>query len=161
VLVVALTVSRTGLFALVIAGATALLVARRRLVMLVAVVYPLLVVLPIVGLMMGGDTLGNLVDHYVFRYSREETDSPTGGFDVWAEAADLIAARPFTGYGYVAGPRVELSRRLPAWSPMHAHNAWLQAALDVGLIGGIAFALSTLGFAGLALAGIRSLPGQN
>jgi O-antigen ligase len=161
ILIIALTVSRTGLFVLMIAGLTILVVARRRLSLILAVVYPMLIVLPLFGLILGVEAVEGLVERYVFRYSREETFTLTGRFEVWAEAADLIAGRPLTGYGFVAGPRLELARRVASWRPMHAHNAWLQAGLDVGLVGASAFALSAVGFLGLALRGVRSPPGQN
>jgi O-antigen ligase len=161
VLIIALTLSRTGLFAAAVACLAALAIARRRIPVILGVVYPILVIVPLLGLLYGTGAVDELIDRYVFRYSREETFTLTGRFEVWEEAAALIADRPLRGYGYVAGPRVQLARRLPAWSPMHAHNAWLQAALDVGLIGAGAFMLSALGFLGLSLGGLRSHVGRN
>jgi putative inorganic carbon (HCO3(-)) transporter len=91
-----------------------------------------------------GRTAGLLTDSSLI--SREE---------VWSRAIDAIEDFPLTGLGYNGFRRV-----LPVLYPTllnpydadvaHAHNHWLQAALDVGLPGLIAYLALWLG-AGAAL----------
>jgi putative inorganic carbon (HCO3(-)) transporter len=91
-----------------------------------------------------GRTAGPLTDSSLT--SREE---------VWSRAIDAIGDFPLTGLGYNGFRRV-----LPVLYPTllnpyheevaHAHNHWLQAALDVGLPGLIAYLALWLG-AGVAL----------
>ncbi len=64
----------------------------------------------------------------------------TGRTDFWPVVVDAIKARPILGYGYDGFFRGPLS---PAhdvivqvdWGPTHAHNAFLQIGLHVGLVG--------------------------
>lgn len=159
--IIALTLSRSGLFTLVIAGATALVVTRRKLPVALGLLYPPLVILPLVGLLGGADALGGLVDRYVYRYDPEGTYSLTGRFEVWEVALDLIRRSPLLGYGFSAAARTELAPRLPRFFPGHAHNAWLQATLDVGLIGAGLLAASSVAFLRLAAKGLRAPVGVN
>jgi putative inorganic carbon (HCO3(-)) transporter len=84
------------------------------------------------------------------------TDSSlTSREEVWSRAMDAIGDFPLTGLGYNGFRRI-----LPELYPTllnpyneevaHAHNHWLQAALDVGLPGLIAYLALWLG-AGAAL----------
>jgi O-antigen ligase len=159
--IIGLTLSRSGLFTLLIAGATALMVARRKLPVALGLLYPPLIILPLVGLLGGADALGGLVDRYVYRYDPQETYSLTGRFEVWGVAVDLIRRSPLLGYGFVAAARTELAPSLPRFFPGHAHNAWLQATLDVGLIGAGLLAASAVGFLRLAIRGLRAPVGVN
>jgi O-antigen ligase len=159
--IIALTLSRSGLFTLIIAGATAIVVTRRKLPVILGLLYPPLVILPLIGVLGGPDALEGLVDRYVYRYDPRETYSLTGRFEVWEVAVDLIRRSPWVGYGFVAAARTELAPSLPRFFPGHAHNAWLQAALDVGLIGAGLLATSAVSFLWLAIRGLRAPTGLN
>lgn len=62
----------------------------------------------------------------------EEFASFTDRDEVWSLAEDLIADRPIAGYGY-QGSRSYLLAVVP-WAA-YAHNALLQTALDLGIVG--------------------------
>lgn len=55
---------------------------------------------------------------------------------VWAASAEAIRVRPILGYGYSVGARNALRDhwRFAHWVPPHAHNEFLQSALDGGVI---------------------------
>ncbi len=77
---------------------------------------------------------------------------------LWAEVWDQILERPLTGYGYAGFwladlPRVqEIWWRL-GWEPPHAHNGFLDTALQLG-IGGV------LAMTWMTLRGIRQAVGR-
>ncbi|MEO1038231.1 MAG: O-antigen ligase family protein [Pseudomonadota bacterium] len=77
----------------------------------------------------------------------------TGRTDIWGPLLDVIAQRPWTGYGYGAfwdvdnGP-VFWVRAATAWDVPTAHNAWIETALAIGWLGaGLAFFLYVKGYA--------------
>ena len=82
------------------------------------------------------------------------TQSLTGRVLIWERAANGIADHPLTGYGL--GAFAEIAQQaypLPGFIPgeiNHAHNLFLQTALDLGLPGLITFA-TIVGLAGVAL----------
>jgi O-antigen ligase len=55
---------------------------------------------------------------------------------VWAASFEAIRARPILGYGYSVGARNAIRDhwRFTHWIPPHAHNEFIQAALDGGII---------------------------
>jgi exopolysaccharide production protein ExoQ len=75
--------------------------------------------------------------------------SLTGRTDIWPVAISGIADHPLFGYGYGVfwlpdGPYTDYlaSSNWEFWNPVHAHNGFLQLALDVGLVGTTMFALT-------------------
>lgn len=82
--------------------------------------------------------------------------TPTGGtleerVALWSQAVELIRAHPLTGIGmggypYVAPYAPPYSAEAPGLIAPHAHNVFLQVALDTGLIGLVGY----VGVMGLA-----------
>lgn len=69
-------------------------------------------------------------------------DTLTGRTFVWASAMDAIANRPLLGYGYSAfWPSAEGERIQSLLGPVfvHAHNGYLDLALQLGALGLVAF----------------------
>jgi O-antigen ligase len=72
----------------------------------------------------------------------------TGRTRIWAAVMRQIAERPWTGYGYDAvwnetgtwGPKAWIVKQA-GFTPQHAHNAWLEQWLGLGLAGLSAFVL--------------------
>jgi len=85
----------------------------------------------------------------------------TGRTKIWAAAMTQIEQRPWTGYGYGVvwddlGPWAPLAQMVKeaGFTPQHAHNAWVEQWIGLGLPGLAAFALfyaQTLFLALLAL----------
>jgi exopolysaccharide production protein ExoQ len=76
-------------------------------------------------------------------------DSFTGRTDIWPVALGGIADHPWLGYGYGVfwlpeGPYTQYLApgNWEFWNPVHAHNGFLQLALDVGLAGAGLFVLT-------------------
>ena len=67
----------------------------------------------------------------------------TGRTEIWSMVMDAILEHPWLGYGYHAfwrgadGPSVDV--RLSGWIPPHAHNGFLDLALDFGIAGPLLF----------------------
>lgn len=64
----------------------------------------------------------------------------TGRIPIWTVLGDLIAQRPWTGFGYGAfweaeGGPVHWVRLATAWDVPTAHNAWIETALALGIPG--------------------------
>ncbi|MFL9451367.1 MULTISPECIES: O-antigen ligase family protein [Nostocales] len=65
----------------------------------------------------------------------------TGRTPLWATAISRLMERPFFGYGRDAywAPKskfaVEAGKAISGWIPPHAHNGFLDVALDIGLVG--------------------------
>ena len=73
----------------------------------------------------------------------------TGRTDLWAAVLDKIGDRPLFGYGYKAFWLGQDGAALyvwnaTGWDPNHAHNGFLELALDLGWIGLSVFGLSFL-----------------
>ena len=79
----------------------------------------------------------------------------TGRTPIWGALIEAIAARPLTGYGYMAfwavddGP-VFWIRQATAWEVPTAHNGWIETALALGLPGVALTAMVYLGALGRA-----------
>ncbi len=75
----------------------------------------------------------------------------TGRTKIWSAALRQIAGQPWTGYGYGAvwtqqgawGPLSWIVKDA-GFKPSHAHNAWIEQWLGLGLFGLTAFALTML-----------------
>jgi O-antigen ligase len=84
----------------------------------------------------------------VFRLLNREEDL-SGRTTIWSMVLDAISKRPWLGYGYHAfwrgidGPSADI--HLAAWIPPHAHNGFLDLALDFGIAGPALFVLLILG----------------
>lgn len=73
----------------------------------------------------------------------------TGRTDIWSASVDVISQRPLLGYGYGAfwAPESEPAfwvRDVLEWDSPTAHNAWLDVAIALGLIGLGLFVLNFL-----------------
>ncbi len=73
----------------------------------------------------------------------------TGRTDIWAYVQTAISDHPYLGFGYSTFwvPGGPIDAYLPAdqgWLPYHAHNGFLELALDVGWIGVGLFAIGAL-----------------
>lgn len=69
----------------------------------------------------------------------------TGRSQVWTAVLEAVRLHPWLGYGYAAfwrGAEIQdpLIRAIP-WHPEHAHNGFLDLALDLGLLGVASFVL--------------------
>ena len=76
-----------------------------------------------------------------------EDTTLTGRDEVWQESLDAAQERPVLGYGYGAfwegSEQAEQIQARLQWSVPNAHNALLDVALDLGLVG-VALALAVL-----------------
>lgn len=80
---------------------------------------------------------------------------------IWAEAMDLSTTYPWAGYGYGIGlfskvvrdSRNDVYQQLGA--PPHAHNVWVQALFETGLIGLVLLAAVVTGVIARLLAALR------
>jgi len=72
------------------------------------------------------------------RQSESQLLSLTGRVDLWETALDLIAQKPILGWGYVSGSRIALLSAFRYWAAPHAHNAFLEILLNLGIIGTLA-----------------------
>jgi len=85
------------------------------------------------GLMRMGAASTNPVAEFLFRGQRvEEVEGFNGRTELWQGALVLLRERPVLGYGY-QGSRGLLLDILP-WAG-HAHNAVIEALLDLGVLG--------------------------
>lgn len=75
---------------------------------------------------------------------------------VWETALDAIRQHPILGYGYSVGAKAAMHDYWKAahWLPPHAHNEWLEVALDGGLV---ALALFILLYGWIMFTAIRSM----
>lgn len=63
----------------------------------------------------------------------DEVLSLSGRLLIWDYTGNRIAEAPFFGHGHASGPMV--FRDYTLWSITHAHNAYLQALLYLGIVG--------------------------
>jgi len=64
----------------------------------------------------------------------------TGRVDLWLILPSYIAERPWLGYGFGAfwvadSANVSLIWNAVGWTPPHAHDGWLDALLELGVVG--------------------------
>jgi O-antigen ligase len=87
------------------------------------------------------------MDHFALWMGRDPTF--TSRTEIWADSVRLAADQPFTGYGYNAvwsahENRLAQYRNAPGPLYAHAHNAWIDWVLQLG-VGGLAVYLLFLG----------------
>lgn len=83
-------------------------------------------------------------------------------FDMWSRALAMVRDMPFTGIGLNTFSVIQ-SQFYPGYyigPEVHAHNLWLQTALDLGLPGLLALLLLLVAFSALLLAAYRHAPRQ-
>jgi len=81
--------------------------------------------------------LGGGVMKYVARGQNAQTlASLSDRTRVWEASFEAIQARPLLGYGYSVGARNAIRDywKFSHWIPPHAHNEFIQAALDGGVV---------------------------
>lgn len=90
----------------------------------------------------------------------------TGRTQIWSAAMRQIELRPWTGYGYsvvwdVKGPWTPLAWIVKdaGFTPIHAHNAWIEQWLGLGVFGLAAFALTYLQTVMLGILALFRSPG--
>ncbi|HTW86146.1 MAG TPA: O-antigen ligase family protein [Candidatus Sulfotelmatobacter sp.] len=64
----------------------------------------------------------------------------TGRLEIWTHVVQAIAAHPLVGYGYdvfwePGGSFLQFNPGTSGWRPFHAHDGYLELALDLGLVG--------------------------
>jgi O-antigen ligase len=137
VLLVVLSTSKTSLVALVL-GMVAIgfvLLARRGGAVSVVAIY--FAVLGVVGL---GAAIVLAPDVFLNLLGKDAT--LTGRTRIWSAVVRLIDQRPWLGYGYAAvwsddsghGPLAWIIKQA-GYKPDHAHNAWLEQWLGMGVAG--------------------------
>ncbi|MBV9102908.1 MAG: O-antigen ligase family protein [Candidatus Eremiobacteraeota bacterium] len=87
----------------------------------------------------------------------------TGRTDIWPAALQAIADKPLLGYGYSVfwlpdGPVLQYIGADKGWHPYHAHEGFLQLALDGGLVAVATFGLVALDGLAAALSYARRTP---
>lgn len=85
----------------------------------------------------------------------EEVTTLTGRTPLWAELNRDIAGSPFLGYGYGSFWTPEVLYRVKqnqGWQIPHAHSAYYETALNLGLIGLVIALIGVLGAWGRAVA---------
>ena len=74
-------------------------------------------------------------------------DTLTGRTDLWPQVVQAISNRPWLGYGYSAFwlPNGDFTYFIsPNWTPNQSHNGYLEACLDVGVVGASTAVLAIL-----------------
>ena len=90
----------------------------------------------------------------------------TGRSKIWEAALRQIEQRPWTGYGYGVvwdqkgawGPLAWIIKQ-SGFTPQHAHNAWIEQWLGMGVVGLAAFGLFFLQAIVLAILAVYRDPG--
>lgn len=134
-----LTKSRTALATLVIGlGMTTLPQASLAFRVVLLIVFPFLVSIGLLVAVLwdwrGIDTLSSLL----LLGRAEEAGTLTGRLPLWEHLLWYVRERPWLGYGYGGfwTPQrvLKISERLD-WVIAHAHNAFLEVTLNIGLVG--------------------------
>jgi exopolysaccharide production protein ExoQ len=84
------------------------------------------------------------MDHFAMRMGRDPTF--TSRTEIWADSVKLLAEQPYTGFGYNAvwsafENRLSQYRDAPGPKYGHAHNAWIDWGLQLGVGGLLAYIL--------------------
>lgn len=83
----------------------------------------------------------------------EEILTGTGRTQIWGYVLELIAQRPFTGWGYASSQFILPKYiNMAGYTPPHAHNAYLQICFSIGIFG---LALYLCFFIGKVIAAAR------
>lgn len=137
--VLLMTGSRGALAAL--AATAAALVLQRLGLGRVALAGGLLALLMAIMAVVALPDLGSAAERNASALSRSgdasEVSSLAGRANIWGFSADHIAEKPLIGYGFGASSRLIQQEYQTRWGETtgSAHNAFLQSALDLGLIG--------------------------
>ena len=101
-------------------------------------------------LLAGADPTGEVRDAALMGRT-EQHSSLSGRLPIWEALTPYIAEEPMLGYGYGAfwtRERVEAVSSEVGWALSASHSAWIEAALEVGLVGvGLLGAVFLLGLA--------------
>ena len=121
-----LTVGRVG-FAAMIIGLVIVAIGRR-------VFFPITCVIFIISLLvfMSSNVDEKLLGYFGRGQSTEELESFSGRTGIYERALELIEKAPIYGYGYRSG-RMQVYNE--ASSTIHAHNAFLESYVGLGIIG--------------------------
>jgi len=87
---------------------------------------------------------GPISQDTIARGEGDDVMTLTGRTNIWIAATELISEKPFFGYGFGAGGNAlesYYSAGIAEWRTFNVHNGFLQAILDLGLVGFILFAL--------------------
>jgi exopolysaccharide production protein ExoQ len=150
---VLMSTSKTSLVSLLLGAATLAFVGLLRLgpAAKVAMVW-----LAVVGLTIAAGALLFAADAIFDILGKDAT--LTGRTEIWTAALRQIEKRPWTGYGYgvvwdVTGPWTPFAwiEREAGFTPQHAHNAWIEQWLGLGLVGLAMFSLFYLQSVALTL----------
>lgn len=98
------------------------------------------------------------MDHFAMRMGRDPTF--TSRTEIWADSVKLLAEQPYTGFGYNSvwsafENRLSQYRDAPGPKYGHAHNAWIDWGLQLGLGGLLAYILFLGVLLGRAIARAR------
>ncbi|MGD0050573.1 MAG: O-antigen ligase family protein [Vulcanimicrobiaceae bacterium] len=122
------------LFVCVVAMVVAFAANRRRAIPLVAAIVVLVGAL-FAGVAFATDGTQNPVLAILGRNA-----TLTGRLEIWTHVVQAIAAHPLLGYGYdvfwaPGGSFLQFNPGTAGWRPFHAHDGYLELALDLGLVG--------------------------
>lgn len=138
-----LTRSRTACAGLAIALATLWFInaSRRMQVLTVLTAAFVICAMTLTGTLFGID-LDDKIAEAVMLGRQEESEALTGRLPIWVELSGYVRARPLQGYGYESfwtAKHIEAVSDELQWPLREAHNAYIDGALSVGLIGVAAF----------------------
>ncbi len=109
------------------------------------------------GIFLSGIILIFLVSNFeLFTTALGKNPTLSGRTDLWSLVLVKISQRPLLGYGFSGFWLADLGESYEIWLnfnwlPNHAHNGWLDIALDLGWVGLLIFMV------GFSLCGFRSL----
>jgi O-antigen ligase len=158
VLLVLLSTSKTALTAL--AALLALSALYRALRWHFTVALPIVISVVLVG---SGIALWLVSNSEEILVAMGKDPTLTGRTPMWEAISASIAARPWLGYGYSAfwmgrsGPSAPVIEAIE-WVTPHAHNGYLDVALQLGLVGLALFIVALAAAVPRAVAGLRATP---
>lgn len=139
VAVLLMTGSRGALAALVATVAALALQQLRvsRLVLAGAILGLLMAIMAVLAFPELGDAAERNAATLARSGGTSEVFSLAGRTNIWGFVTDRIAEKPLIGYGFGAGSRLIQQNYASRWgaTTSSAHNAFLQSALDLGLVG--------------------------
>lgn len=108
----------------------------------------LIIGLLLLTLIISSSAYTSVIDFTLFSRdgSLEDVTTFNGRTSIWSEAVKLIEQRPILGYGYGAGGNVISSSYATefGWTTTSAHNSFLHASVELGILGAIALNLIPL-----------------
>jgi O-antigen ligase/tetratricopeptide (TPR) repeat protein len=144
-----LTQSRTSMLTLLLVAAVVVGMRWRPVGVVVLALVIVIGILLVIGLFSG--TLGEWLTRAdaATRMAGPEPDSWWQRVEIWRNALYMIRDYPMVGaglraFGAVARLNYEFDVITPDYALRHAHNLWLQAGADLGLVGFVGFAWLTL-----------------